>query len=76
MASSSEELQSVETELIELKRCMQALEIELQSELSLVRSLICYYLLQVVNNYTGSNMWMNILHIYYILEIGTGGHFG
>ncbi|XP_077316037.1 keratin, type I cytoskeletal 19-like [Lithobates pipiens] len=37
--SGSEELQSIETELIEMKRCMQALEIELQSELSLKSAL-------------------------------------
>ncbi|XP_018412049.1 PREDICTED: uncharacterized protein LOC108787092 [Nanorana parkeri] len=39
MEFGSEELQSIETELIELKRCMQALEIELQSELSLKSAL-------------------------------------
>ncbi|XP_073463143.1 keratin, type I cytoskeletal 19-like [Aquarana catesbeiana] len=37
--SGSEELQSIETELIEMKHCMQALEIELQSELSLKSAL-------------------------------------
>ncbi|XP_077112911.1 keratin, type I cytoskeletal 14-like [Ranitomeya variabilis] len=37
--SSSQELQSVGTELIEMKRCVQALEIELQSELSLISAL-------------------------------------
>ncbi|XP_069610990.1 keratin, type I cytoskeletal 14-like [Ranitomeya imitator] len=39
VASSSQELQSVGTELIEMKRCVQALEIELQSELSLISAL-------------------------------------
>ncbi|KAG8566400.1 hypothetical protein GDO81_013227 [Engystomops pustulosus] len=39
VASSSQELQSVNTELIELKRCVQALEIDLQSELSLKSAL-------------------------------------
>ncbi|XP_068118197.1 keratin, type I cytoskeletal 17-like [Hyperolius riggenbachi] len=37
--SGSEELQSMETEVIEMKRCMQALEIELQSEQSLTSAL-------------------------------------
>ncbi|XP_075702384.1 keratin, type I cytoskeletal 19-like [Rhinoderma darwinii] len=39
VASSSEELQSIETEFIEKKLCVQALEIELQSELSLISAL-------------------------------------
>ncbi|XP_056403644.1 keratin, type I cytoskeletal 19-like [Hyla sarda] len=39
VASSSEQLQSIGTELIEMKRCVQALEIELQSELSLKSAL-------------------------------------
>ncbi|XP_075135179.1 keratin, type I cytoskeletal 19-like [Leptodactylus fuscus] len=39
VASSSEELQSVNTELIEMKHCVQALEIDLQSELSLISAL-------------------------------------
>ncbi|XP_044153417.1 keratin, type I cuticular Ha6-like isoform X1 [Bufo gargarizans] len=39
VASSSEALQSVETEIIEMKRCVQALEIDLQSELSLKSAL-------------------------------------
>ncbi|XP_069807951.1 keratin, type I cytoskeletal 14-like [Dendropsophus ebraccatus] len=39
VASSSEQLQSIETELIEMKRSLQALEIELQSELSLKAAL-------------------------------------
>ncbi|XP_073537670.1 keratin, type I cytoskeletal 19-like [Phyllobates terribilis] len=39
VASSSEELQSVGTELIEMKRSVQALEIDLQSELSMISAL-------------------------------------
>ncbi|XP_072269749.1 keratin, type I cytoskeletal 19-like [Pyxicephalus adspersus] len=35
VASGSEQLQSVTTELIDLKRCLQSLEIELQSQLSM-----------------------------------------
>ncbi|XP_063819233.1 keratin, type I cytoskeletal 42-like [Pseudophryne corroboree] len=39
MASGSEQLQSVQTEVIELKRTVQALEIELQSQLSMTSAL-------------------------------------
>ncbi|XP_068118199.1 keratin, type I cytoskeletal 42-like [Hyperolius riggenbachi] len=37
--SGSEQLQSVQTEVIELKRCVQTLEIELQSQLSMTSAL-------------------------------------
>ncbi|KAM4622531.1 keratin, type I cytoskeletal 19-like [Discoglossus pictus] len=41
VASGSEQLQSVQTELIDLKRCIQTLEIELQSQLSMTSALEC-----------------------------------
>ncbi|XP_068120415.1 keratin, type I cuticular Ha6-like [Hyperolius riggenbachi] len=41
VASGSEQLQSVQTELIDLKRCLQTLEIELQSQLSMKAALEC-----------------------------------
>ncbi|XP_018412042.1 PREDICTED: keratin, type I cuticular Ha4-like [Nanorana parkeri] len=41
MASGSEQLQSVQTDLIDLKRCLQTLEIELQSQLSMKSALEC-----------------------------------
>ncbi|XP_077316034.1 keratin, type I cytoskeletal 19-like [Lithobates pipiens] len=41
VASGSEQLQSVQTELIDLKRCLQTLEIELQSQLSMKSALEC-----------------------------------
>ncbi|XP_075436371.1 keratin, type I cytoskeletal 19-like [Ascaphus truei] len=41
VASGSEQLQSVQTEIIELRRCAQSLEIELQSELSMKSALEC-----------------------------------
>ncbi|XP_075433291.1 keratin, type I cytoskeletal 19-like [Ascaphus truei] len=41
VASGSEQLQSVQTEIIELRRCVQRLEIELQSELSMKSALEC-----------------------------------
>ncbi|XP_075034435.1 keratin, type I cytoskeletal 42-like [Mixophyes fleayi] len=41
VASGSEQLQSVQTEVIDLKRCMQTLEIELQSQLSMKSALEC-----------------------------------
>ncbi|MEE6508531.1 hypothetical protein FKM82_021636 [Ascaphus truei] len=41
VASGSEQLQSVQTEIIELRRCVQSLEIELQSELSMKSALEC-----------------------------------
>ncbi|XP_053308747.1 keratin, type I cytoskeletal 19-like [Spea bombifrons] len=40
VASGSDQLQSIETELIEMKRCMQALEIELDSEITLNSALM------------------------------------
>ncbi|KAG8566396.1 hypothetical protein GDO81_013223 [Engystomops pustulosus] len=39
VASGSEQLQSVQTEVIDLKRCLQTLEIELQSQLSMKSAL-------------------------------------
>ncbi|XP_063819229.1 keratin, type I cytoskeletal 19-like [Pseudophryne corroboree] len=41
VASGSEQLQSVQTEVIDLKRCMQTLEIELQTQLSMKSALEC-----------------------------------
>ncbi|KAM8947746.1 keratin, type I cuticular Ha5-like [Pelodytes ibericus] len=41
VASGSEQLQSVQTDLIDLKRCIQTLEIELQSQLSMRSALEC-----------------------------------
>ncbi|XP_075436384.1 keratin, type I cytoskeletal 19-like [Ascaphus truei] len=41
VASGSEQLQSVQTEIIELRRCVQTLEIELQSQLSMKSALEC-----------------------------------
>ncbi|XP_075436246.1 keratin, type I cytoskeletal 19-like [Ascaphus truei] len=41
VASGSEQLQSVQTEIIEFRRCVQSLEIELQSELSMKSALEC-----------------------------------
>ncbi|XP_073429013.1 keratin, type I cytoskeletal 19-like [Dendrobates tinctorius] len=41
VASGSEQLQSVQTEVIELKRTVQTLEIELQSQLSMTSALEC-----------------------------------
>ncbi|XP_075071461.1 keratin, type I cytoskeletal 42-like [Mixophyes fleayi] len=41
VASGSQQLQSVQTEVIELKRCVQTLEIELQSQLSMTSALEC-----------------------------------
>ncbi|MEE6508532.1 hypothetical protein FKM82_021637, partial [Ascaphus truei] len=41
VASGSEQLESVESEIIELRRCVQSLEIELQRELSMKSALEC-----------------------------------
>ncbi|KAM5134817.1 keratin, type I cytoskeletal 19-like [Mantella aurantiaca] len=41
VASGTEQLQSIQTELIDLKRCLQTLEIELQSQLSMKSALEC-----------------------------------
>ncbi|XP_040294386.1 keratin, type I cytoskeletal 42-like [Bufo bufo] len=41
VASGSEQLQSVQTEVIDLKRCLQTLEIELQSQISMKSALEC-----------------------------------
>lgn len=43
MSSGSEQLQTVSNELIDLKRTMQTLEIELQSQLSMVRYILYYF---------------------------------
>ncbi|XP_075702373.1 keratin, type I cytoskeletal 17-like [Rhinoderma darwinii] len=41
VTSGSEQLKSVQTEVIDLKRCLQTLEIELQSQLSMKSALEC-----------------------------------
>jgi acidic type I keratin len=41
VATNSELVQSGKSEISELRRTMQALEIELQSQLSMVRMLLC-----------------------------------
>ncbi|XP_056404465.1 keratin, type I cytoskeletal 19-like [Hyla sarda] len=41
VASGSEQLQTVQTEVLDLKRCLQTLEIELQSQLSMKSALEC-----------------------------------
>ena len=41
MATNSELVQSGKSEISELRRTMQNLEIELQSQLSMVRMLLC-----------------------------------